>query len=221
MALTPVTHQKRPSNFKSDVQQYQQHHKQQQQKQQQKLLPPPPQQPQFYDHKATRSQGLKGGVANLPKETKMLRRKLDKIVWSFQETVEEHDKHQKIRMDQFKNTNQQLQKQLREIEIENLRYFKELEDTEETIDELEKNQHSLMEEVSSLKEQLQSAIEDKIIEKAHSQILKKEKDELRAENERLKTTISDFTDRMNENEKESTCGRITVRIGRIETWNTR
>jgi hypothetical protein len=199
LAWTPVTHQNGPSNFRSAVQQYQQHHHHHHHQHQQQQKSP---QPQYYDHKGTRSQGLKG-VANLPRETNLLRRKLDKIVWSFQETVEEHDKNQKIRMDQLKNSNQRLQKHLRELEIENLRYFKELEDAEETIDGLEKNGSSLTKELATLKEQLQSATEDNVIERAHSQILKKENDKLKAENERLKMTIGNMTECVNDNESKS------------------
>jgi DNA repair exonuclease SbcCD ATPase subunit len=98
-----------------------------------------------------RSQILKG-ASNLPKETRLLQKKLDFMLQGFQETVVEHDRSQQIRLRQLKVENEKLRKANNELEIENLTYFKELEDCEEHLDELEQQRKSLIEKMSKLRQ---------------------------------------------------------------------
>jgi hypothetical protein len=80
----------------------------------------------------------------------MLRTRLDKVVKCYEQSVVEHDKTQQTKLQQYKQRNIQLQAQIRELEIENLKYASALEDDAEKIAELEGREDKLRVEVAFL-----------------------------------------------------------------------
>lgn len=103
-------------------------------------------------HNVQRSYSLKG-ASNLPKETHLLRKKMDRMLQTFHETVVEYDKSQQTRLQQLQNENEKLRKANSDLEVENLTYFKELEDCEEHISELEEQRKALTEKLSNVRKE--------------------------------------------------------------------
>ncbi|KAG7358890.1 hypothetical protein IV203_015479 [Nitzschia inconspicua] len=136
-------------------------------------------------HNVQRSYTLKGAT-NLPKQTHLLRKKMDRILLSFQETVVEHDKSQQMRLQQFQLENEKLRKANTELEVENLTYFKELEDCEEQIGELEQQRKGLMEKLAKLRQQYAEV----------ETTLKEENTKLKGYNESLVRELKKYTDQV-------------------------
>jgi chromosome segregation ATPase len=135
--------------------------------------------PHWAHYNVQRSQTLKG-ASNLPKETRLLQKKLDCMLTGFHETVVEHDRSQQTRLLQLQGENDKLRKANKELEIENLTYFKELEDCEEHIDEMEKQRKTLTEKLTK------SRHDCTVVET------------LKEENEKLKKRIESFLNELNE-----------------------
>lgn len=116
--------------------------------------PPPPQQQQQQQDRdrrtMSRSRTLRGAL-NLPKETQMLRSRLDKVVRCYEQSVVEYDRAQQTKVQQLKIQNNQLQAQIRDLEIENLKYASALEDDAEHIVELEGREQKLQDELDVLR----------------------------------------------------------------------
>jgi seryl-tRNA synthetase len=140
--------------------------------------------PNYWGHyNLQRSQTLKG-ASNLPKETHLLRKKLDRILQNFQETVVEHDKSQQTRFQQVQTENEKLRKNNAELEVENLTYFKELEDCEEHIEELEQQRKDLTEKLTKLRQENTTMVG----------ALTEENAKLMADNESLLRELNEYTD---------------------------
>jgi chromosome segregation ATPase len=130
---------------------------------------------------------------------------MDRMLQSFHETVVAHDKSQQARFQQLQMENEKLRKANQEVEIENLKYFKEVQDCEEQIDEMDAQRKVLAEMVSSLREDKLSLSSDVAFWKAEVEkekslsastidSLQKENDALKAENEALRNDLNEYTD---------------------------
>jgi len=76
-------------------------------------------------------------VTNLSKETQLLRNRLDKVVECFQETVVVQAQTQTKKFELLQTENKQLQLKIRQLEIENLRYFSDMADSDELMVSME------------------------------------------------------------------------------------
>ena len=96
------------------------------------------------------------GVPNLSKETQLLRNRLDKVVECFQETIDSHSQTQTTRLELLQSENKQFQQHIRQLEIENFKYFSELEDSDELMVTMEEHRLASRKEVSVLKGKCES-----------------------------------------------------------------
>jgi predicted nucleic acid-binding Zn-ribbon protein len=144
----------------------------------------------------SRSQTLKGAI-HLPKQTHLLRRKLDRILYNFHETVLEHDKSQQTRLQQLHMENEKLRSANQELEIENLKYFKEIEDCEEQMGILENQRQMLTEKMTTLRDQKSgqaTLLEENRRMKAEIENLKKTNTHLNQENASMLNELNEYTD---------------------------
>lgn len=146
------------------------------------------------EKKQSRSRSLKGAL-NLPKETQMLRNRLDRVVECFQQSVVEHDNSQRTKLQQLQLEKVLLKARVRELEIENLKYVSELEDEDEKVAELETQNQNLHEEVDFLSGNLEH---HKTVAEAFIKDLECEKNEVRAENESMMKELNKMMDMMNQ-----------------------
>ena len=96
------------------------------------------------------------GVPNLSKETQLLRNRLDKVVECFQDTIDSHSQTQTTRLELLQTEKKQLHEQIRQLEIENFKYFSELEDSDDLMVTMEENRLASRKEVSVLKRECES-----------------------------------------------------------------
>jgi hypothetical protein len=96
------------------------------------------------------------GVPNLSKETQLLRNRLDKVVECFQGTIDSHSQTQTTRLELLQTEKKQLHQQIRQLEIENFKYFSELEDSDELMVKMEERRLASRKEVSVLKRECES-----------------------------------------------------------------
>ena len=123
----------------------------------------------------SRSQTIKGATTNLPKETHLLRNRLDKLVESFHQTVVVATQSQTTRMESLHAENHQLRDQVEMLETENLKQFSELEDREEILAAMQERCLSLKEEVVMWKEQCESLTKEAVVLKDSIESYKREK----------------------------------------------
>ena len=96
------------------------------------------------------------GVPNLSKETQLLRNRLDKVVECFQDTIDSHSQTQTTRLELLQTEKKQLHEQIRQLEIENFKYFSELEDSDDLMVTMEENRLASRKEVSVLKRECEA-----------------------------------------------------------------
>lgn len=96
------------------------------------------------------------GVPNLSKETQLLRNRLDKVVECFQDTIDSHSQTQTTRLELLQTEKKQLHQQIRQLEIENFKYFSELEDSDDLMVTMEENRLASRKEVSVLKRECEA-----------------------------------------------------------------
>ena len=96
------------------------------------------------------------GVPNLSKETQLLRNRLDKVVECFQDTIDSHSQTQATRLELLQTEKKQLHEQIRQLEIENFKYFSELEDSDDLMVTMEENRLASRKEVSVLKRECEA-----------------------------------------------------------------
>ena len=113
----------------------------------------------MWQRNRSRSQLVKSATCNLTKETNLLRKKLDRIVQSYEEFVTEHEKVQSVRYQQLIMQNQQLQYRLQDKEIQNMKQINDITSYEDNINQLEKQCTSLSQQVDTLKEDKQTLLE--------------------------------------------------------------
>jgi DNA repair exonuclease SbcCD ATPase subunit len=158
--------------------------------------------PQWGHHNVQRSQTLKG-ASNLPKETRLLQKKLDFMLQGFQETVVEHDRSQQIRLRQLQVENDKLRKANNELEIENLTYFKELEDCEEHIDELEQQRKNLIEKLSKFRQDV-----------TYVETLKNANEVLQKKNEAMLKELNEYADSLHQ--KDSQVREMQIELEKLK-----
>ena len=103
------------------------------------------------------------GVPNLSKETQLLRNRLDKVVECFQDTIDSHSQTQTTRLELLQTEKKQLHEQIRQLEIENFKYFSELEDSDDLMVTMEENRLASRKEVSVLKRECESLSKEVVI----------------------------------------------------------
>ncbi len=105
---------------------------------------------QSHAPKQSRSLSVRG-AANISKETRLLKSKLDRLFASYQQTVVAASQSNATQLESLRVENQQLRTKLGELETETLRQFSELEDYEELIAAMEERRLSSQKETSMWK----------------------------------------------------------------------
>jgi len=149
------------------------------------------------DHKKGRSRALKGAT-NLAKETKLLRRRIDSVLSTFEETVVSASQSKNIKLESLHAENRQLQAEIRELEIETFKQAAELEDSDELMVQMEERRLASKQEVTVLKKKCYSLAKEVVFLKksldAYEQTDKAqlaiENEKLECENESLKLELS-------------------------------
>ncbi|OEU08381.1 hypothetical protein FRACYDRAFT_250175 [Fragilariopsis cylindrus CCMP1102] len=100
------------------------------------------------------------GVPNIAKETQLLRNRLDKVVECFQDTIDSHSQTQTTRLELLQTEKKQLHQQIRQLEIENFKYFSELEDSDDLMVTIEENRLASRKEVSVLKRESEALLKE-------------------------------------------------------------
>jgi len=103
-----------------------------------------------HNQRQSRSQSIRG-AANISKETRLLKSKMDRLFATYQQTVVASSQSYVTQLESLKSENQRLRVQLGELETETLRQFSELEDCEEVIAAIEERQISSHKEASMWK----------------------------------------------------------------------
>ena len=148
----------------------------------------------------SRNRSIKKATTNLPKETRLLRNRLDKLVESFHQTVVVASQSQTNRMESLDAENQRLRDQVGLLETENLKQFSELEDREEILAVMQERCLSSKEEATMWKDQCESLTKQAVLLKDAMESYKSENlckvpvsnnrfEDLRAENESLKKIL--------------------------------
>ena len=105
---------------------------------------------QSHAQKQSRTQSVRG-AANISKETRLLKSKLDRLFASYQETVVAASQSNVTQLESLRAENQQLRIKLEELETETLRQFSELEEYEELMAAIEGRRLSSQKEASMWK----------------------------------------------------------------------
>lgn len=139
-----------------------------------------------------RSHAVKGAALQLPKETKLLRQRLDRVVEGFQHSITEYEKVQKHRLRKLAIENGHLHRQVRDLEVESLKLSSDLLDEEEIITELKTERQELIEEVHFMK----SAVKERRQQEAALEArLEAEKAQLMEQNTALIKEVEELTNR--------------------------
>jgi len=151
------------------------------------------------------------GATDLTKETRLMRNRVDKVLECFQHTVVSAAQSQTTKLESAQAENKQLQWQIRELEIENLKQASELEDCDELMVAMEERRLSMKKETSRMKEECESLTDEVAFLKEtmevynHTDVAKSaiQKEELVVfENESLKKELSAKDDTIRDLVKE-------------------
>jgi hypothetical protein len=161
------------------------------------------------------------GVPNLSKETQLLRNRLDKVVECFQETIDSHSQTQTTRLELLQTEKKQLHRQIQQLEIENSKYFSELEELMVSMEErrlasrkevsvLKRECESLSKEVAILKEtavvhdavQQQKIRNKNNMEVVNTNAMMMQKEEIMMENTSLKKELNEKDNTIHELEEQ-------------------
>ena len=145
-----------------------------------------------HDQRQSRSQSVRG-AANISKETRLLKSKMDRLFATYQQTVVASSQSHVTQLESLKSENQHLRVQLGELETETLRQFSELEDCEEVIAAMEERRISSDKEASMWKVKCEKLAKEVVflkntIEKYHQRTYGLS--ELRFRNEKAKEPLS-------------------------------